>query len=201
MIIDGGVDASLDRALYQSGKVINSELVLGIDTQISFNTARTIGAHGREGVQLSQDALVCSFFAHADELAFGSYWNPSSGDHSFSPASTSSHHTKTSELSRGNRPSVLLLCGKLDAFTCGQLVALSEHRAVVKAHLWGIDPFVRDGGPSLRMDRTDDLKSELQKLFATDGDAGDEDGADDQHVNFSTKTLLSHYASTMRNQR
>ena len=93
------------------------------------------------------------------------------------------------------------MCGKLDAFTCGQLVALSEHRAAVKAHLWGIDPFVREGGSSLRLDRTDELKAELQKLFAADGELEDEDGADDQLLFFSTRTLLNHYASTMRNKR
>jgi glucose-6-phosphate isomerase len=201
MILGGGLDGSLDRALYQSGKIVNSELVIGIDCQTDFNASRTIGAHGMDGVHMSQDALMCSFFAHADELAFGSKRHPSSVEHSFSPASASSHHTKPSELSRGNRPSVLLMCGKLDAFTCGQLVALSEHRAAVKAHLWGIDPFVRDGGSSLRLDRTDELKTELQKLFAADGDVDEEDGADDQHLFFSTKTLLSHYATIMRNQR
>jgi len=163
-----------------------------------------------EGVNNSQDALMCSFFAHADELAFGGHngQQPASGEHSFSPASvaSSSNHTKPSELlSKGNRPSVLLLCGKLDAFACGQLIALSEHRAVVKAHLWGIDPFVRDGGPSLRMDRTGELKGELEKMFASPngGEDNDEedDAADDSHMNFSTKTLLGHYASSMRNKR
>lgn len=232
MILDGGLDGSLDRALYQSGKIVNSELVMAIDSQTSFNAARTIGAHGMESVHSAQDALMCSFFAHADELAFGGHGQHSQhpqtpaygGEHSFSfsPASVASgggghhhhhHHTKQHHpsnepfLSKGNRPSVLLLCGRLDAFACGQLVALSEHRAVVKAHLWGIDPFVREGGPSLRMARTEELKGELEKMFASPPDGGgdneedDDDAADDSRMNFSTKTILGHYANSMRNQR
>ena len=43
--------------------------------------------------------------------------------------------------SGGNRPTTaLVLCGRLDAFACGQFVALAEHKAVIKARLWNIDP-------------------------------------------------------------
>jgi len=227
MVLDGRLDGSLDRSFYQSGKIINSELVIATDSQIRFNAARSIGAHGMEAVQTAQDALMCSFFAHADELAFGvqatqqqqqqqqQHPTPTAAttaDYSFSSSavSVSPNTAKTnlfgssSDLSRGNRPSVLLMCGKLDAFTCGQLVALTEHRAVVKAHLWGVDPFVRQGGSSLRRDRTDELKSDLGKLFTSPPDAEEEEDGDDGeegHLSFSTKTLLSHYANRMRNER
>ena len=226
MVLDGRLDGSLDRSFYQSGKIINSELVIATDSQIQFNAARSIGAHGMEAVQTAQDALMCSFFAHADELAFGvqatqqqqqqhSSPTATTADYSFSssavsasPNTAKNHLSGSSDLSRGNRPSLLLMCGKLDAFTCGQLVALTEHRAVVKAHLWGADPFVREGGSSLRRDRTDELKSDLVKLFTSPPNAAaaeeeEEDGDDgeEQHLSFSTKTLLSHYANRMRNER
>jgi len=41
----------------------------------------------------------------------------------------------------GNQPSTVIFLSKCDAFACGQLVALAEHRAVVGARLWG------DGDP------------------------------------------------------
>ena len=218
VVIDGKLDGSLDRSCYQSRKIINSELVTVVDNQVAFNAARSIGAQhgGMEAVHAAQDTLMCSFFSHADELAFGGENQPTpqlaahSAEPAFSPAAASvspnsqrsffAGGSSNNDLSKGNRPSVLLICAKLDAFTCGQLVALTEHRAAVKAHIWGIDPFVRDSGSSLRRERTDGLKSELEKLFTsppTDNATEEEDDGDDgdeKHLTFSTKTLLSHYA-------
>ena len=58
----------------------------------------------------------------------------------------------TDEVSDGNRPSTLLMCDKCDAFVCGQLVALAEHRVVIKARLWNNDPFAKEIGSSIRED-------------------------------------------------
>lgn len=195
-VVDAGLDSANDRAFYQSGKVLNMEMVMTMDCQLAFNSSRTLGVS--EDAPSNQDALMCAMFAHADELAFG-YRSPND------PLLQSSVGTVMSlvenDISEGNRPSLLLITGKLDAFACGQLVALSEHRAVVKAHLWGLDPFTKEVGSSFHMYRADKLKEELQDLVhhgANDEkDVGDGDGTSF----LSTRTILLHYASSVRDQQ
>merc|ERR550532_3574869 len=41
----------------------------------------------------------------------------------------------------GNRPSLLILFEKLTPYTCGQLLALYEHRVAVEGFIWGINSF------------------------------------------------------------
>ena len=73
MVIDGGLHGAYDRSLYQGGRVMASELVMAMDTQVTVNTSVAIGLHdGMDDVIHNQDAQICSFFAHANELAFGS---------------------------------------------------------------------------------------------------------------------------------
>jgi glucose-6-phosphate isomerase len=202
LVLDGGLNSTYDRALYQGTKVMNSELVMTMDSQVAFNASRTIGVHGMDDIQATQDARMCSLFAHADELAFG-YESSTSDPILPSGMPTMSSKPFSADVSEGNRPSALLICGKLDAFACGQLVALAEHRAIVKAHIWGIDPFARELGSSLRMHRTVHLKEELETLFINKDDSGNEDGDDneDPRMNLSTKTILRHYANLMRDRR
>jgi glucose-6-phosphate isomerase len=235
VVIDGGLHHSYDRALYQAGgsRVVPSEVIMTLDTQIATNAGHTIGSHGMDNVHASQDALICSMFAHVDEMALGATtdvsrsFSPSggsSGPFSF-PASGAFHAAvdatpDTGDLSEGNRPSTVLLCGKCDAFTCGQFVALAEHRAVVKARIWDVDPFVREVGSSLRLKRTEALKGELQKMFTnlregegtTGGEMEDEEdngkvdggpggGSNSSGMTLSTRTILGHYANLMSDQR
>jgi len=200
-VVDGGLDGSYDRAFYQSTNVMNSEVVMAMDTQITFNTSRSLGLNGLEDAYSTQDALMCSVFAHADELAFGYQREGSALVNSpSSPPNAASMAGNDGDISAGNRPSLLLMLGKLDAFACGQLIAVAEHRAVVKAHIWGLDPFVREVGPSLRMYRSDQLKDDLQRLFVGRPD-GEEVDESDSELNLSTKTILGHYASMVRDQR
>lgn len=198
-IVDGGLDCAFDRSSYQASHVMNSELVMAMDPQIQFNAGRALGPSGIEDVFSAQDTLMCSLFAHADELAFG--YNRNTGDAVLPPSSPMAAGATDSDLSEGNRPSVLLMPGKLDSFACGQLVALSEHRAVVKAHLWGLDPFVRETGSSLRMYRTDQLKEDLHELLQRSVDEEDEGETSDRRMTLSTKTILGHYATIVRDQR
>ena len=201
-VVDGGLDSIYDRAFYQSDKVMSEELITALDTQLPFHLQKLLGL--TEGVQGTQDALMASVFAHADELAFG-YDRILSDPVLPSPMSVASVQTISpeAEVSRGNRPSTLLIVGKLDAFACGQLIALAEHRAIVKAHIWGIDPFCIDLGTSLRMQRTDHLKDDLETLFTTDIDSDDEDSGmiQNHNMNLSTRTILKHYAQMMRGLR
>jgi glucose-6-phosphate isomerase len=41
----------------------------------------------------------------------------------------------------GNRPSLSLLFPSLTPYTCGQLLALYEHRVAVQGFVWGINSF------------------------------------------------------------
>ena len=199
LVVDGGSNGSYDRSLYQSENMINSEIVAVLDSQVRFNTSRTVGSGSLDDIYTAQDAALCSMFAHCDELAFGSEKAENSG-----PAPTySSPYVRPydGEFSEGNRPSILLLCGKLDAFACGQLIALAEHRAAVKAHLWGMDAFVQEIGSSLQSYRSDLLKDELQFLFSRDPEETDEEAAPAGPLILSTKTILDHYAKQTQSSR
>lgn len=211
IVIDGGLNGIYDKTLYQGSRVVPSELVTAMDTQVTVNTGIS-SLDGVDDVVSNQDALICSCFAHADELAFGSEKpsassGPSPG--SAMPRTESFSSTRSvinTEASDGNRPSSLIICGKCDAFACGQLLALSEHRTVIKAKLFDVYPFAREVGSSLRVRRTEDLKEELHKLYTriatTGGLEDDEDSNDDgPKVNLSTSTILGHYATMMHDQR
>ena len=68
-VIDGGLHHCYDRSLYQSNKSQPTELITMLDPQLAVHTATLAD---KEEIQSAQDALLCSLFAHADELAFGS---------------------------------------------------------------------------------------------------------------------------------
>lgn len=108
----------------------------------------------------AQDSLVCDILSTIDDRALES-----------------------------SQPSAMLWCGRLSAFCCGQLLALAEHRSVVKAHIWGIDPFLRP--PERRIDYMNDF----QRMVLS------ENGEDDDRLPLATRTILSHYVSLVREQR
>lgn len=209
LVLDGGSDSAYDRALYQSTKIQNTELVMVINTQLKANASRNLGVQGMDDVYHHADALICSLFGHADEMAFGGgkdSANPTPVTADQNPPNDNSHHQQqphwagqsaSSLSSDGNRPSSLLICAKLDAFACGQLIALSEHRAAVKARIWDIDPFAGVAGSSLKMSRTEQLRDDLEKIYIAQ-EMGDESESDDEqeteHISLSTKTILGLYA-------
>jgi glucose-6-phosphate isomerase len=217
VLVDGGLHHAYDRSLYQSSKLQPTELVMMLDSQIASNAA---GLHAdMEEIHAAQDDLLCSLFAHADELAFGSSTTDGKGAVGFlSPNLTTTAATTTTttsngtipaasslntleNTSEGNRPSVLVLCGRLDAFSCGQFVALAEHRSVIKARLWDMDPFVHETGSTLRASRMVSLKETLKTMFVSDGGEDDDDDEDGADTNLSTRTILRHYSNLMRDQR
>ena len=184
--------------LYQGGRVIPSELITAFDTQAYIGVA-----NDPVKSQFAQDTAMCSFFAHADLLAFGTQHQ--SNTRAF-------HKESNNDTTDGNRPSTLLICGRTDAFTCGQLVALSEHRAVVKARLFDINPFISSSraGSAMRSYNIGKLSTKLQKLYQK-GLEGKNFGLDDDETdlmadgseksNIATGTLLSHYVSRMQDQK
>jgi glucose-6-phosphate isomerase len=218
LVLDGGTDSAYDRSLYQSSKILNSEIVMVMNAQLKANAIRNLGGataqgRGMEDVFHHADALMCSLFGHVDEMAFGAGEDPAStvkknsaatGESSLqlNTSMPSGNNSASQSASEGNRPSTLLMVSTLDAFACGQLIALSEHRAVVKARIWDIDPFTHENASSLKTARTDQLREDLQKISQTVGESEEEENDDgDGSMSLSTKTILGHYANMTRDQR
>ena len=227
MIIDGGKFGNYDRVVYQSGRSFASELILAMETQAASPAAsKCLGAEGTEDAIAAHDDLVCSFFAHADVLALGSTGSREeqgnalgsstslglSSSPSFdaaSPRSPLDGSNENEDTADGNRPSTLMICGACDAFTCGQLVALAEHRAAISARLWDVDPFATfapSHGTALRTKETERVKEKLHQLYErlARGDFGDEDQeflSEGTKLNQATSTILWHYANRMRDQK
>lgn len=214
-VVDGGLHHAYDRSLYQSRLQQPTELVMVLDSQISSNAM--LGLTDMEEIHAAQDALLCSLFAHADELAFGSSttdgkgagflspnWTTGSSGNGAGNSTTPLDHASLNTLentSDGNRPSALILCGRLDAFACGQFVALAEHRSAIKARLWDMDPFVQEIGSTLRSSRMEALKETLRTMFVSDVGAEEDDEDVAADTNLSTRTILRHYSNLMRDQR
>jgi hypothetical protein len=167
----------------------------------------------------NNDDRMCRMLREADTLAFGDRENTSNNTGILSPSSPPAIQSCDSMLSTssgvgpsdnpneflGNQPSTLLILGKCDAFSCGQLIALSEHRALVKAWLWGIDPF--DTPKSVP--RADGLREGLNQMYQNFSIRGTlSEDEDDQNtasadfgMNGSTKILLEHYVTRMEKHK
>ena len=124
----------------------------------------------------------------------------------------------SAEIELGNQPSTILFCGKCDAFTCGQLIALCEHRALVKAWLWGIDPFAITRLSGIQQERQEYLSEKLyiyNNLLSEGVDLDEADGSNElpsdssttgggggaRMMNSATNTVLKHYATRLKHRR
>ena len=82
----------------------------------------------------NHDELMSNFFAQPDALAYGKTID----ELKTAGVPTELHTHKEFE---GNRPSLSLLFPEMTPFTCGQLLALYEHRVAVQGFIWGINSF------------------------------------------------------------
>ena len=82
----------------------------------------------------NHDELMSNFFAQPDALARGK--SAEDLEKEGVPVDLVPHKTFP-----GNRPSSSILMDRLNAFSCGQLLALYEHRTAVQGFLWGIPSF------------------------------------------------------------
>jgi len=230
VVVDGGLSGTYDRVEYQGGRVPPTEMIIAMESQMphrnrgKYDLGQVLlgGNSGEKSALTNQDHTFCSFFAHADVMAFGScrihnskgpstpYHSGGLGINSFD--SNLGHSSIDQDIAEGNRPSTLLICGRCDAFTCGQLIALEEHRALVSARLWDVDipAFTQSHASNLRTKQTDIMCEKLEAMYQhlsvsgnniyeeeTDGVFADGIGP---KLNLSTTTLLGHYATRMRDQ-
>jgi len=235
LVVDGGLCGEYDRILYQGRRAPQCEVIMAMEPQlpirgsagIDFTQMLLSGING-DNEQSNQDRYMSSFFAHADVMAFGSSGSRaahsrgsagSGGGGSFhfggglGSASFDSHTVPTnasdSEFADGNRPSSLLICSRCDPFTIGQLIALSEHRALVTAKLWNIEhhAFTQSHGNILRTKKVDNLTEKLDLLYqrldlvGTVEEQDETDAVGGPKLNLATTSLLGHYATRMYEQK
>ena len=128
----------------------------------------------------NHDELMSNFFAQPDALAYGKSREelvkegvpPALIPHKEFP---------------GNRPSLSLLFPELTPYTCGQLLALYEHRVAVQGFMWGINSFDQ-WGVELGKALAGNVRKQLQAKRA---DAA----APITGFNPSTSNLLNKYLS------
>jgi glucose-6-phosphate isomerase len=80
----------------------------------------------------------------------------------------------------GNRPSITILSGKLDAFALGRLIALYEHKVAVQGCIWGINSF-------------DQWGVELGKALAAGLLPDLQPNAPEGHHDISTNALIARF--------
>jgi glucose-6-phosphate isomerase len=81
---------------------------------------------------------MSNFFSQPDALAFGKNLDDLKKENV--PEKLHQH-----KLFTGDRPSLSFLVSELSAHTCGQLLAIYEHRTAVEGFLWSINSFDQFG--------------------------------------------------------
>ena len=132
----------------------------------------------------AHDELMANFFAQPDALANGK--RPEEVRAEGVDEDLIVHRTF-----EGNRPSLSLIAPKLTAYSCGQLLAIYEHRTAVQGFIWDINSF-------------DQWGVELGKKLATDVknhilDAR-KDGKEIDAGNPATNRLLNYYIQSTSSQ-
>lgn len=127
----------------------------------------------------NHDELMSNFFAQPDALACGKTSEECRQEGK--PEELVPHVTFT-----GNRPSMTLLMPVLNAYTCGQLLAIFEHRTAVQGFIWDINSF-------------DQWGVELGKVLATKVrkqiNQARYHGKSVEGFNSSTKRMIERYLS------
>ena len=125
----------------------------------------------------NHDELMSNFFAQPDALAYGK--NKTELTNEGVPEHLHSHKEFP-----GNRPSLSLLFPALTPYTCGQLLALYEHRVAVQGFLWGVNSFDQ-WGVELGKVLANKVRSQLSAARNT--------GASISGFNPSTSNMLTKY--------
>lgn len=135
-----------------------------------------------EGEPVSNhDELMSNFFAQPDALAYGKTAAE------LVTEKVPSHLHKHKEFP-GNRPSLSLLFGELTPYSCGQLLALYEHRVAVQGFVWDINSFDQ-WGVELGKALAGKVRSQLQSTRTTGAEIS-------PSFNASTSMMLKRYTAT-----
>ena len=231
------MNGSLDRVMYQGRRAPPCEMIIAMEPHLPprridrdlmrFYNQTVYG----DSEQSSQDRSMCSFFAHADVMAFGSggyrgrygrggssvggssaFFGHGLGSASFDsnvPPTPPQGPTQDHDVAHGNRPSSLVICSRCDAFTLGQLIALAEHRALISSKLWDVEhhAFTPLHGSSMRLKQVENITEKLDLLYQRLDLVGnvDEEDEPDQvggpNLNLATTFLLGHYATQMHQRK
>jgi glucose-6-phosphate isomerase len=119
----------------------------------------------------NHDELMSNFFAQPDALAMGKTV-PELVAEGVPP------HLHAHKEFPGNRPSLSLLFPELTAFTCGQLLALYEHRVAVQGFVWGLNSFDQWGVELGKV-----LASKVRTSLSTARAAMEQEGGGDSSSN------------------
>ena len=137
----------------------------------------------------SHEELMSNFFAQPDALALGKTVSQLKAEGV--PEALLEHKTFL-----GDRPSLsLLFLGPLDAYKCGQLLALYEHRVAVEGFLFGVNSFDQWGVELGKV-----LAKDVRNIFqAKQSKASDEEISHQTSAKFNPATnfLLSKYLENM----
>lgn len=130
----------------------------------------------------NHDELMSNFFAQPDALAVGK--SEADLEAQNVPVELRAH-----KFFSGNRPSSSLLFPELNAYTCGELLAIYEHRTAVQGFVWGLCSF-------------DQWGVELGKVLATSVrkqlHGSRKENAEVSGFNPSTTAMLKKYLSAWR---
>ncbi len=125
----------------------------------------------------SHDELMANFFAQPDALANGKTVEELRSEGIDEDLIL--HRTF-----EGNRPSLSILAPKLTAYSCGQLLALYEHRTAVQGFIWDINSFDQ-WGVELGKKLACDVKDHLLEYRSSGGKI--------EAANAATSRLLNYY--------
>jgi len=115
--------------LIHQGREIPLELIGFFKSQVSSENENL-----QKCISNNHQELMCNMYAQADALAMGKTREEVEAEGFKGPLAE--HKTFL-----GNRPSLLILMDQLTPFTCGQLLALYEHRVATEGFIWGINSF------------------------------------------------------------
>jgi len=155
--------------LVHQGREIPLELIGFFKSQVTSDNEKIQAC-----IDENHQELMCNYFAQADALAMGKTEDEVKAE---GVAENLIQH----KVFPGNRPSLLILFEKLTPYTCGQLLALYEHRVAVEGFIWGINSF-------------DQWGVELGKVLAKKLNAAIA-GNDFSELNASTKNHLIRFTS------
>lgn len=157
--------------LIHQGRVIPCDFIGFCKSQYPlFGEGETVSNH---------DELMSNFFAQPDALAYGKNYEDLAAQGV--PENLQEH-----KYFSGNRPSSSLLLKELNAFSCGQLLSIYEHRTAVQGFVWGICSFDQWGVELGKVLAT----SVRKQMHETRENKGEVKG-----FNPSTTSLLKKYLS------